>query len=801
MLLGAVGFAVARSGDGDDGDGDSGDAASGRVDPLDVLDDGQVELIRRAVPDPACGRDADGRPRPDDPALLPLDVLRLDGTCLVTTTELVAADEVDARRNVLERDPTVIAAAVVPPPSLDSAVAPTPVGSLDAVGSAGSVVAPAPAGSVGSLDSVGQGDDRRDDQWALDSLGVPEGSSEVPWPDGTGTVVAVIDTGIDAGHPDLAGAVVARRHFEGETELDSKGHGTHVAGIVAARSGNGGILGVAPAAQVLDVPIYLKGTDPKAPSWPVGLAWAVNNGADVVNMSFGKPIDDVEPDELELDAAVSLFARTNDVVQVGSAGNCGCDEQQIPSALADVVNVGAVQSDFDLGDYSSRVDVDLVAPGGGDLLNGVLSLSRGGGYEKISGTSQAAPHVAAAAAIARFVDPGATADEVASALLDTADLDRVSEGDRSGAGHGFLDIPGMVEAIRTGPSSGSGDDEGDEGAPAERTQVAFVRDGRLFAFDGTTAHPVRPVAPDTGDLTWVEWSADRTRLVGLDGTTLFSWAGPGTEPVETECVDCGTAVAYLEDLAVTDPGEGDRSGDRIVSLGVDGTLTEYEAASLQQLGSAPLTFPPEAVGSKTLHGDAAGGLVVHESGGAQASEMIWLVDPVTREAVASHPVAGQVQGPVAVSDGGDQVALVSGYVDCDVSNDVYVLGGDDLAEVAHPATPAGMVVDELFFNGDALFATMTGVGSDDLPCVPTGSTGLWRLDGDTWRSADDGAVAAARPLEGRTGGEPTGWLFVGEDGQGTLEPPADGDIAEGELGALGDRLWATPTRTEVDPTG
>lgn len=490
---------------------------------------------------------------------------------------------------------------------------------------------------------------------------------------------------------------------------------------------------------------------------------------------------------------------------MASAGNCGCKERQLPSGLDGVVGVGAVQSDFDLGGYSSRVDVDLVAPGGGDLRNGILSLSRGEGYETMSGTSQAAPHVAAAVAIARFVDPEAPADQLATALLATADLDRVSEGDRSEAGRGFLDIPGFVDAVRTGSSPGDGEDEedgeNDEGALAESTQIAFVRDTMLFAFDGSTAHPVRPIALDTSDLTWVEWSADHTRLVGLDRTTLFSWAGPGTEPVETECFDCGTAVAYIEDVAVTDPEEGDRTGDRIVSLGVDGTLTRYEVGSLQSLGSAPLVFPPDAVGSKTLHGDAAGGMLVHESGGAQASERMWLVDPVTLEAVASQPVQGQVQGPVAVSAAGDRVALVSGYVDCDVSNDVYVLDGGDLTEVAHPETPPGMVVDELFFNGDALFATMTGVQSDDLPCVLTGSTGLWRFDGDTWRSADDLPVASARPLEGRTGDEPTGWLFMGEDGQGTLEPPSDGDITEGELGSLDDRLWATPTRTEVDPAG
>lgn len=754
---------------------DTSAEADAGIDPADVLTDDQLEAIHGTTPDPGC--DAEPARAPDDASLVPLDVLRVDGSCLTASTEYLPADEVDTRRAELADDSTVIAATVTPPTYLDEA------------------------------------DDKRGKQWPLDLLGVPDDSSELPWPDAPGVVVAVIDSGIDAGHPDLADAVVARKHYAGEGDLDPHGHGTHVAGIIAARAGNGGIVGVAPGVSILDVPVKLGDTNAQAESWMVGLPWAVNHGADVVNMSIGAALSTYEETEgaLEYAVAVAEFAATHDVVLVASAGNCGAtdepveeclarDQRQIPTVLRPVVAVGSVQSDSELPDYTTKNDdVDLVAPGGGDLLKPgeVLSTSPGGKYERKHGTSQAAPHVAAAAAIGRFVAPDATAAEVSQALVDTADLDEVAEGDRDdvGAGRGLLDIPGMIDQLRGGSS-----DPPSPPDPSYVTQAAFVQDGQLFAFDGEISHPVRRVDPESPPH-WIDWSADHSLLVGADDQTLFSWAGPDTEVVEKPCDWCADEYsdpAFVSDVAVTDPGEGEPSGDLVLRIDVDGTLTRYDAHTLEEIGSAMPAFPDDAVGTKTLHGSVGGKLIVHESGGAQASERLWLVDPVSGEVGPSHDVAGSMQADLAVSASADRIAAVTGYSDCLNDNGAYVLNGGDLTEIAHPAQPADTIIKNLFFNGDVLYAFMAGVEwVEGEPCREIAQAGLWRLDGDTWNQLDPYA-SAGRPLEDRTGGEPTGWLVV-RDGEGVFEPPMSDDPQNGTLGDVGDHVWSTPTRTEVPP--
>jgi subtilisin family serine protease len=756
VVLGVVAF----------GDGGS-PPASDRDDPLvaEVLSDEELELIHGAEPDPACA--SAPAAAPGDSELVAVGVVRVEGTCLDATTEYVPADEVDARLAGLDDDPAVVAAAPAPPPATSS-----------------------------------QEDDRRRDQWALDMLGVDEGSSELPWPDGTGVVVAVLDSGIHADHEDLGDAVVERRPGPDVTDLDPTGHGTAVAGIVAARRGNGGMVGIAPPATILDVPIQVAGAEQNPDWWAVALPWAVNRGADVANMSFHGSRDDYDEDQYKVAMAVVEFARANDVVAVAGGGNCGgsCPEPGgVPSGLPGVVTVGAVQKDRDLAGYSARTDeIDLVAPGGGELRDQIVTTSKNGDHDgDFNGTSAAAPHVAAAAAVMRSAVPRAGGDEIARALIDTADPGGVSEQDRDdvGAGDGLVDIVAAIEQLRTAHPPED---------PADRTQAAFVRDDTLVALDGDVAEPVRHVDPGA-PLSWLEWSNDHTRLVGLAGSTLFSWAGPGTEPPEVDyqvpCEACGPSLTYLDDSS--EPVE-EGTGDVVVSLDYDGTLTHYDAATLEELGTAALSFPSDAPGTMTLLGDVGGRLVVHESGGAHASERLWLVDPASREAETAHEVAAGVSGRVVVNAADDRIAFVDGYDACSSDNHVHVLDGGDLSEIADvgtpsgPDNPTGMKVDELFFNGDVLYATMTHLSSGGPGPCEAGSAGVWRLAGEGWEQVRSERLANARPLEGRTGDEPTGWLTIETDGRASLRPIQPDDISLGDLEVLEPELWATPTRTEID---
>lgn len=752
---------------------------SNDLEPAEILTDDQLKLIDQAVADPGCEKAPAAAP--DDASLVALDVLRVDDTCLTVTTEYLRPNEVEDRRAELKSDPAVVEAAVSPPTWRHEV------------------------------------DDRRDDQWPLDLLGVPPDSVALPWSAGAGTVVAVIDTGVDSTHPDFDEAVIDRRHYPGEEDLDDGEHGTHVAGIIAARSDNGGIVGVTPGASILDVPVHLEDANEKAPSWFVGLPWAVNHGADVANMSLGGALSEYSKPEyagaLEMAAAVVRFAVNSDVVVIASAGNCGwpvadapvvgvCvdqNERQVPAALDGVVAVGAVQDGFGLAGYSTRnEDVDLVAPGGGDVRGGVLSTIADDDYKSIQGTSQAAPHVAAAAAAIRSEHPGATVAQVTQALLDSADLDKLPEDDRSGAGRGFLDIVGALELIGEIPSD-------EMPSEAERTQAAYVHDGALYVFDGGAVQPVRQFEPES-DVRWVQWSADRTLMVGSDERTLFSWAGDGSEAVTASCHWCASSLGVLvEDVVVAEdeleggPDRPDDVADVIVRVDSDGTIIRYDARTLTELDTVAPAFPPDAVGTKTLGGVVGDQLLVHESGGAQASERLWLVDAASGEAELSHDVAGSLRSAIAVDAAGDQLAAVTNYGACGPGDMIYVLDGAGLSEVATVEPPTDMMVDQLFFNGDALYATMaTYEFGDAIGCNPTGSTGVWRLDGEAWKQVAPSTVVAARPLEGRTGEDPTGWLVVRDNAEGYVEHATCGDPEEGKLGRVDQGLWATPTETEVE---
>ncbi len=751
-------------------DGDTSNTTRGDTAFDDVLGDEQRELIDAAVPSPECPDEPVAAP--DDESLVALDVLRVDeNDCLVATTEYVAADEVDGRRAELLEESGVVAAGVVRDVFID------------------------------------EDDDRRDDQWPLDRLGAEKGSPELPWPDGEGALLAVLDTGIDETHPDLRDAVVERRHYPGEGEHDPDGHGTHVAGIAAARRDNGGIIGVAPRVSVLDVPVRLKDANDAGPSWPTGLAWAVNHGTDVVNMSFGGPIpespDVEELQDLEVEAAAVYFAVSNDVVVVSSGGNCGpspltdCDEtnqRQNPASLPGVISVGAVQEDFDLAGYSTRNEfIDIVAPGGGDLRNAVLSTYPGGKYKAIQGTSQAAPHVAAAAALIRAAAPDAPGEGIADALLDTADLDPLDEEDRLGlgVGHGFLDIDGALEQVL-----GSVPTSTPTADPAGRSQAVYVQEDVVFAFDGSSVQRVRELDPGVA-LRWVDWSSDRTRLIGADDGELFSWSARES-PVEVPCSLCSEGTpAYLEDVPVGgEPLEGgpdrpEESGDFVVVMDYSGTLTWYDAATLDEVATTMPTFPSDAVGSKTLLGAVGGQLLVHESGGAQASERVWLLDPVSGAAELSADVMGSPQAPLAVAADGARVAVVTGYGACGA--EVAVLDGAGLTEAARATVPEELIVDEVFFNGEALYATMEAAASD---CSGLQPSGLWRLDGGQWQEVDESPVGA-RPLEGIDDDTAESWLVAGIDGQGVFNPPLTAESSVAELGAITDGPWATPTTTEV----
>lgn len=250
--------------------------------------------------------------------------------------------------------------------------------------------------------------------WGVDRI-----DAELAWAGATGAgiKVAVVDTGIDYDHPDLKPNYFGGVNITSSRKppKDDNGHGTHVAGTIAAADNNIGVVGVAPRARLYAVKVLSRSGSGWISDIIAGLEWCAANNMDVANMSLGlgtyvKSFDDA-----------CQAASDAGVILVAAAGNDG-GAVGYPAAFASVIAVSATTSSDKLPSWSSRgPEVDFAAPG----VN-ILSTLSGGGYGTMSGTSMASPHVAGVVALV-LENPGAltpewitslTADEQGVGLID-----------------------------------------------------------------------------------------------------------------------------------------------------------------------------------------------------------------------------------------------------------------------------------------------------------------------------------------------------------------------------------------------
>lgn len=253
--------------------------------------------------------------------------------------------------------------------------------------------------------------------------------------DASEVVVAVLDTGVDIHHPALAGRVLPGYNaIDGSDDVaDSQGHGTHVAGIIAA-DGDGPMKGVARNAKILPVKVLGSTNDPNG-TIAKGIRYAVDQGAQVINMSFF-----IRQSEKNYDAVMEAldYAHAKGVVLVKSAGNTGKEGLTDPANHPHVIAVGALKvntkkQSADRASFSSYGDrLDVAAPG-----DKVLSLKPGGGYVSMSGTSMAAPHVVGLVALLRAQHPDWTPDQVRAHLTGAVD-DLGDAGKDKYYGHGAV---------------------------------------------------------------------------------------------------------------------------------------------------------------------------------------------------------------------------------------------------------------------------------------------------------------------------------------------------------------------------
>jgi major intracellular serine protease len=217
---------------------------------------------------------------------------------------------------------------------------------------------------------------------------------------GKGITIAILDTGCDLTHPELKDRIIGGRNFtnddNGNIEIfrDYNGHGTHVAGTIAASRNVKGVVGVAPEANLLIIKVLDRNGSGQY-DWIInGISYAIEQKVDIISMSLGGPADVPELHE------VIQKAVANNILVVCAAGNEGdgqdaTEELAYPGSYNEVISVGAINLERKISDFSnSNKEVDVVAPG-----ENILSTYLKGRYAKLSGTSMATPHVAGALAI------------------------------------------------------------------------------------------------------------------------------------------------------------------------------------------------------------------------------------------------------------------------------------------------------------------------------------------------------------------------------------------------------------------
>ena len=268
---------------------------------------------------------------------------------------------------------------------------------------------------------------------------------------GKGVNVAVLDTGLDADHPDLAGKVAGSRDFTGEGTNDTIGHGTHVASTIvgSGAASNGRYKGVAPDAKLLVGKVL--GQEGGLESWVIaGMEWAAAEGARVANLSLGTyfPADQSDP----VAQAVNRLSADTKTLYVIAAGNLGDGDQTIasPGSAAAALTVGSASKTDVLSVFSSRgpvvndyrVKPDLVAPGESIVAaraKGTLDeYAVDEHYARLDGTSMATPHASGAAAILVQQHPDWDGEDVKAAL--TGSAEPIADATVYGQGAGRLDV-------------------------------------------------------------------------------------------------------------------------------------------------------------------------------------------------------------------------------------------------------------------------------------------------------------------------------------------------------------------------
>lgn len=270
--------------------------------------------------------------------------------------------------------------------------------------------------------------------WGISSIGADLTMNDHK--EGKAIKIAVLDTGIT----NLADLNVQDgvSFVDGITDYaDDNGHGTHVAGTIAALNNQTGVVGAASKARIYAVKVLDKNGSGSYGQVIEGIEWAIENKMDIISISFGG----TRLSQALHDAIIE--ANNKGILIISAAGNAGkgVETENYPALFPEVISVGAVDTKFNRSWFSSTgAEIDLVAPG-----SLILSTLKEGGYGYLSGTSMAVPHVVGAAAVLWSENKTWTSEQIKQKLYDTATL----LGDVHEYGHGLVNVAKALDIINT----------------------------------------------------------------------------------------------------------------------------------------------------------------------------------------------------------------------------------------------------------------------------------------------------------------------------------------------------------------
>lgn len=419
-------------------------------------------------------------------------------------------------------------------------------------------------------------------QWALLNTGLfrdgtkdADMKAHMAWDINTGTknvTIAVVDTGIDSSHPDLFNNVVPGRNTVANPDnnftMDDFGHGTHVAGIIGAVGNNSlGVAGVMWNVRLMPVKVCGADGDCLISDIAGGVTFAVDNGADILNMSLGTfPPGAANP--ITLQNAIS-YANSFGVLVIASAGNESNNNDILPVypasySFPNVIAVGATDQNDRLVEFSNfGSSVHVAAPGanilntmGPNLVAGLCTASEFPGYDYCDGTSMAAPHVAGLAGLIYSYYPHFTYTQVKETILRYVDrahpsLNTIHTGGRINA---YRSVSSLLTptGLTAGSSSSSGitlawsdNATGEDGYKIERSM------------DGVVFTEIASIGPNSASF------SDS----GLSASTTYTYRVRAFNTIPANSAYSGTAAATTQAAPVAAPATSSGGGGGGCSIG------------------------------------------------------------------------------------------------------------------------------------------------------------------------------------------------------------------------------------------